>query len=155
MEVRAIHKYARISPLKARDVAREIQGLPASVAIDVLTFTPRKAAQLLNKVLKSAVANAENNHELDGDSLIVKEAVVDSGPVLKRWKPRARGGASPIHKRTSHLKVVLSDEAPEAEERTSFDLSEAAQSAQASPPKPSKKAASKEPVAAETEESAN
>ena len=111
MEVSSHYRYARISPLKARDVAREIQGMPVSAALDVLSFTPRKAAQLIGKTLKSALANAENNHELAVDGLVVKEAVVNSGPVFKRYKPRARGSAGPIRKRTSHISIVLTDEA--------------------------------------------
>ena len=72
MEVRSVYKSARVSPKKARDVAREIQGLPVSDALDTLTFTPRKAAFLIGKTLKSAIANAENNHELDAEKLVVK-----------------------------------------------------------------------------------
>ena len=82
MEVRSIYKYARISPKKARDVAREIQGLPVSDAIDTLNFTPKKAAFLIGKTLKSAVANAENNHDLAADSLHVKEANISEGPLV-------------------------------------------------------------------------
>tara|TARA_Y100000814_G_scaffold24435_1_gene16228 strand:+ start:70 stop:498 length:429 start_codon:yes stop_codon:yes gene_type:complete len=111
MEVSSHYRYARISPLKARDVAREIQGMPVSAALDILSFTPRKAAHLIGKTLKSALANAENNHELAVDGLVVKEAVVNSGPVFKRYKPRARGSAGPIRKRTSHISIVLTDEA--------------------------------------------
>lgn len=96
--------------MKARDVARGIQGMPVSQAIDVLTFTPRKAAVILNKTLKSAVANAENNHELDVESLVVKEATVTKGPSFRRFKPRARGSAAPIRKPTSHINIVLTDE---------------------------------------------
>jgi len=110
MEVSSHYRYARISPLKARDVAREIQGMPVSAALDTLSFTPRKAAHLIGKTLKSALANAENNHELAVDGLVVKEAVVNSGPVFKRYKPRARGSAGPIRKRTSHISIVLTDE---------------------------------------------
>lgn len=110
MEVRSIYKTARVSPKKARDVAREIQGLPVSEALDALTFTPRKAAFLIGKTLKSAIANAENNHELAADNLVVKEANVSSGPSFRRFKPRARGSASAILKRTSHIKIILSDE---------------------------------------------
>ena len=110
MEVRSLHRYARISPQKARDVAREIQGMPVSVALDVLSFTPRKAAHFIGKTLKSALANAENNHELSVDGLVVKEAVVDTGPTFKRYKPRARGSAGPIRKRTSHIRIILTDE---------------------------------------------
>src|SRR5207253_8312772 len=110
MEVRSIYKYARISPLKAREVTREIQGLPVSAALDLLTVTPKKAAFLIGKTLKSAIANAENNANLKPDGLVVKEAVVGEGPTLKRIMARARGSASRIQKRTSHIRIVLSDE---------------------------------------------
>jgi large subunit ribosomal protein L22 len=112
MEVRSIYKYARISPFKAREVTREIQGLPVSAALDLLTFTPKKAAFLIGKTLKSAIANAENNANLKPDGLVVKEAVVGEGPTLKRIMARARGSASRIQKRTSHIRIVLSDEIP-------------------------------------------
>ena len=112
MEVRSIYKYARISPLKAREVAREIQGLPVSAALDLLTFTPKKAAFLISKTLKSAIANAENNANLKPDGLVVKEAIVGEGPTLKRIMARARGSASRIQKRTSHIRIVLSNEIP-------------------------------------------
>ena len=120
MEVKSTYKYARISPKKARDVARAIQGMPVSDALDALAYTPRKAAQLVGKTLKSAVANAENNHELIADDLTVKEATVGDGPTFKRFKPRARGSASAIRKRTSHLFIVLTDEVeiPEPRERS-------------------------------------
>src|SRR6266508_4449316 len=110
MEVRSIHKYARISPYKAREVTREIQGLPVSAALDLLAFTPKKAAFLISKTLKSAIANAENNANLKPDGLVVKEAIVGEGPTLKRIMARARGSASRILKRTSHIRIVLSDE---------------------------------------------
>ena len=110
MEVRSIYKYARISPFKVREVTREIQGLPVSAALDLLTFTPKKAAFLIGKTLKSAIANAENNANLKPDGLVVKEAVVGEGPTLKRIMARARGSASRIQKRTSHIRIVLSDE---------------------------------------------
>ena len=113
MEVRSVYKYARISPKKARDVAREIQGLPVSDAIDTLNFTPKKAAFLIGKTLKSAVANAENNHDLAADSLQVKEANICDGPSFRRFKPRARGSASAIKKRTSHIYIILTDEGGE------------------------------------------
>lgn len=121
MEVKSTYKYARISPKKARDVARAIQGMPVSDALDALAYTPRKAAQLIGKTLKSAVANAENNHELIADELTVKEATVGDGPTFKRFKPRARGSAGAIRKRTSHLYIVLTDEEeiPEPRERSS------------------------------------
>ncbi|PYJ94050.1 MAG: 50S ribosomal protein L22 [Verrucomicrobia bacterium] len=112
MEVRSIYKYARISPFKVREVTREIQGLPVSAALDLLAFTPKKAAFLIGKTLKSAIANAENNANLKPDGLVVKEAIVGEGPTLKRIMPRARGSASRILKRTSHIRIVLSDEIP-------------------------------------------
>jgi len=110
MEVRSTFKYARISPFKAREVTREIQGLPVSAALDLLAFTPKKAAFLIGKTLKSAIANAENNANLKPDGLVVKEAIVGEGPTLKRIMARARGRASGILKRTSHIRIVLSDE---------------------------------------------
>ena len=112
MEVRSIYRYARISPFKVREVTREIQGLPVSAALDLLAFTPKKAAFLINKTLKSAIANAENNANLKPDGLVVKEAIVGEGPTIKRIMARARGSASPILKRTSHIRIVLSDEIP-------------------------------------------
>ena len=113
MEVRSIYKYARISPFKVREVTREIQGLPVSAALDILAFTPKKAAFLINKTLKSAIANAENNANLKADGLVVKEAVVGEGPTFKRMKTRARGSGARILKRTSHIRIVLTDEKPE------------------------------------------
>ena len=110
MEVRSIYRYARISPFKVREVTREIQGLPVSAALDLLAFTPKKAAFLIGKTLKSAVANAENNANLKVDGLVVKEAVVGEGPTMKRMMPRARGSGSRILKRTSHIRIVLTDE---------------------------------------------
>jgi large subunit ribosomal protein L22 len=112
MEVRSILRYARISPFKVREVTREIQGLPVSAALDLLAFTPKKAAFLIGKTLKSAVANAENNANLKVDGLVVKEAVVGEGPTMKRMMARARGSGSRILKRTSHIRIVLTDEIP-------------------------------------------
>jgi large subunit ribosomal protein L22 len=110
MEVRSIYRYARISPFKVREVTRAIQGLPVSAALDLLAFTPKKAAVLINKTLKSAVANAENNANLKVDGLVVKEAIVGEGPTIKRMMPRARGSGSRILKRTSHIRIILTDE---------------------------------------------
>ena len=110
MEVRSIYRYARISPFKVREVTRAIQGLPVSAALDLLAFTPKRAALLIGKTLKSAVANAENNANLKPDGLVVKEAVVGEGPTIKRMMPRARGSGSRILKRTSHIRIVLTDE---------------------------------------------
>src|SRR5438309_12032254 len=110
MEVSSTYRYAKISPFKVREVTRAIQGLPVSAALDLLAFTPKKAAGLINKTLKSAVANAENNANLKVAGLVVKEAVVGEGPTMKRMMPRARGSGSRILKRTSHIRIVLSDE---------------------------------------------
>ena len=110
MEVRATYKYAKISPFKAREITREIQGLPVSAALDLVAFSPKKAAALINKTLKSAVANAENNANLRVDSLVVKEAIVGEGPTMKRMMTRARGSGSQILKRSSHIRIVLTDE---------------------------------------------
>ncbi len=110
MEVRSTYRYAKISPFKAREVTREIQGLPVSAALDVVAYSPKKAAALINKTLKSAVANAENNANLKVDGLVVKEAVVGEGPTIKRMMARARGSGSRILKRTSHIRIVLTDE---------------------------------------------
>src|SRR5215210_2338298 len=110
MEVRSTYRYAKISPFKAREVTREIQGLPVSAALDIVAFSPKKAAGLIAKTLKSAVANAENNANLRVEGLVVREAVVGEGPTFKRFQPRARGSAGPIRKRTSHIRIVLTDE---------------------------------------------
>ncbi len=113
MEVKSTSKYVRLSPKKARDVAREIQGLPVSNALDILTFTPKKAAVLIGKTLKTAIADAENNFSLDADTLIIKEAVIGDAPMLRRYKPRAKGAAGPIIRRSSHISITLTGSAPE------------------------------------------
>jgi large subunit ribosomal protein L22 len=110
MNVISTLKYARISAFKAREVTREIQGLPVSAALDLLAFTPRKAAAMISKTLKSAIANAENNNNLRPETLVVREAEVGEGPTLKRFTPKARGSAGPIRKRTSHIRIVVTDE---------------------------------------------
>ncbi len=110
METRSIYRFARISPFKAREVTREIQGLPVQQALDLLAFTPKKAAGLVAKTLKSAVANAENNHQARVEALVVREAVVGEGPTFQRFIPKARGSAGPIRKRTSHIRIILTDE---------------------------------------------
>ena len=110
MQVKSEYKYARISAFKAREVTRAIQGLPATDALDILRFTPKKAAPLVIKALKSAIANAENNNNVRAEVLVVKEAVVGEGPTLKRFVPKARGSAGPIRKRTSHIRIIVTDE---------------------------------------------
>jgi large subunit ribosomal protein L22 len=109
MEVQALTRYARMSPKKVREVARLIQGRRVAEALDLVTLIPRKSARLLAKTLKSAVANAENNKNLSADSLVVLKAVVENGPVLKRFKAAARGSAAPRRKKMSHIRIVLSD----------------------------------------------
>jgi large subunit ribosomal protein L22 len=117
MEVKSTTKYVRLSPKKARDVAREIQGLPVSSALDILTFTPKKAAHLIGKTLKTAIADAEHNFSLDTSTLVVKEAVIGIGPAIKRFTPRAKGSAGGIRKPTSHIFITLVGSAPEKKKR--------------------------------------
>ena len=109
MEICATRKYVRMSPTKARDLANEIKGLSAFDALQITEFNARKAAIQIGKTLKSAIANAEHNNGLSIDQLIVKNTIIDGGPTMKRYRPRARGSASPIHKKTSHITVILSD----------------------------------------------
>jgi large subunit ribosomal protein L22 len=109
MEVQALTHYARMSPKKMREVVRTIQGRKAAEAVDYLTLIPRKSARLIVKTLKSAIANAENNNNLSADALTVKSAVIENGPVLKRFKAGARGTAMPRRKKMSHIRIVLSD----------------------------------------------
>ena len=114
MSVRSVLKYARISSQKARQVTRAITGMPVSQALSVLDFTPKKAAFLVGKTLRSAIANAENNHEQDASEFIVESAIATPGPALARIMPRARGSASPIKKRMTHITVIIG--APKVEE---------------------------------------
>ena len=160
MQVKATYRYARISAFKAREVTREIQGKPVAHALDILAFTPRKAATLVDKTLRSAVANAENNNGADPDALTVAEAVVGEGPTIKRWRARARGGASPIHKRTSHISITLSDEIPLPEPRKRGGTSKrrkkpAAATTTTAAPASAAAAKAAAAVAAETGDSAN
>lgn len=111
MEIQAVTKYVRMSPKKVREVALEIQGQKATAALSLLKVIPRKSARLIAKTLQSAVANAENNNNLSSDSLVVSRALVESGPALKRFRPAARGSAKPIRKRTSHIRIILTDNA--------------------------------------------
>ena len=109
MEAKAIAKYVRIAPRKVNLVAAEIRGKSVEEALGILKFTPKRGAKELEKVLKSAVANAENNLDLDRDSLYVSEAYANQGPTLKRWRPRSQGRAYSILKRTSHVGVVVTE----------------------------------------------
>ena len=109
MDVKATTKFARISPTKMRDLATAIQGLSVDKALNAMQFSPRKGAAMILKTLKSAVANAEHNARLSVETLVVKQAVVEPGPTMRRYRPRARGSASPIRKKMSHIKIVLTD----------------------------------------------
>ena len=110
MQVSSTYRYAKISAFKAREVTRAIQGLPVSAALDIVAFSPKKAAAMISKTLKSAIANAENNANLRVDSLVVKEATVGEGPTMKRMMTRARGSGSTIRKRSAHIRIILTDE---------------------------------------------
>jgi len=133
-EVRAEAKWVRSSPRKARLVVEHIRGRTVPEARTVLAFSERAVARDVEKVLRSAVANAEANHGLVGDDMVVSAAYVDEGPTIKRWRPRARGRVARIRKRTCHITVRL---APAAQ--TGRTGSSAAQEASASRPKASKR----------------
>ena len=145
MQVKSSYKFARISAFKAREVTRAIQGLPATDALDILRFTPKKAALLVIKTLKSAIANAENNNNLNAANLVVQEAVVGEGPTFKRSQPKARGSAGPIRKRTSHIRITLTDE---------IEIKRREPAAKTKKPRAKKAAAKPAPVEPATETSA-
>jgi len=108
--VRASSRYVRVAPRKARLVADQVRGLQIDRARALLRFSPRGAAEDIGKLIESAAANAENNHDLVADEMRVAEITVDEGPTLRRFRPRALGRATPINKRTSHIAVALSPE---------------------------------------------
>jgi len=112
MDVKAEHRYAKISAFKVREVTREIQGLPAEQALEIVRLIPKKSARLIGKVLASAIANAENNNNLRAASLVIKTAVAGEGPTLKRMHTRARGSGARINKRTAHIKITLTEAEP-------------------------------------------
>ena len=111
MEVKAVARYVRISPQKVRMLADTLKGKPANTALDMLGLMPQKAAGIVEKVLRSAVANADQQPDIDIDDLVVARLVVDGGPMLKRFRARARGRGTRILKRTSHVTVVLTEAA--------------------------------------------
>ena len=151
MQVRSTYRFARISAFKAREVTREIQGLPASDALNLLRFVPKKAAGLVRKTLASAVANAENNNNLNLENLVIQEAVVGEGPTAKRFQPKARGSAGPIRKRTSHIKIILTDEI-EIKRREKRDRKKSKKSSSTKPvARKSKRKETKEKQAAQPE----
>ncbi|PHS03606.1 MAG: 50S ribosomal protein L22 [Blastopirellula sp.] len=114
MSYNASHRLARISPRKVRPLADMVRGKFADEALDILRFQPHRGARMLEKVIKSALSNAQDPDQNRGtsvsvDNLIISEATVDGGPVIKRWRPRARGTAYPILKRTSHINITLEE----------------------------------------------
>lgn len=114
-EVKAIAKYVRIAPRKVRIVIDLIRGKDVADALAILKFTPKRGSVLVDKVLRSAIANAENNFDMDTDNLYVSKCFVDQGPTLKRIHPRSRGQAFSILKHTSHITVVVSEKEAAAE----------------------------------------
>lgn len=111
MEAKAVAKHIRISPRKMKPIADMVRGKNANEAVAILKFTPRKGARLLKKVIESAMANAENNHGMDQESLYIAEVYANQGPTMKRWKAGSMGRANPILRRTSHIGVVLKEKA--------------------------------------------
>jgi large subunit ribosomal protein L22 len=148
MRVRAQAKWVRTSARKARLVLDHIRGRSVPEARTILAFTQRAVATDIEKVLRSAVANAEANHGLDGDELVVEAAFADEGPTLKRWKPRARGRVNRIRKRTCHVTLVLAEQLEEPRRRASSKPAAAKASAESTSAKKSKTSSrSKEAVA--------
>ncbi|SDL17926.1 50S ribosomal protein L22 [Natronincola ferrireducens] len=109
MEARAIARFVRIAPRKAQQVVDLVRGKKVDEALAILKYTPKAAAPIVEKVVKSALANAENNYDMDRESLYIAEIYADQGPTMKRFRPRAMGRATTIRKRTSHIGVVLKE----------------------------------------------
>lgn len=109
MDVKASGKYMRISPQKVRKIVGAVKGKPVESGLNTLKFMPQKAAGMVEKIVRSAVANADQNADLDVDTLVIKNIIVNEGPMLKRFRPRARGRATRILKRTSHITVIVGD----------------------------------------------
>ncbi len=110
MEVKAVTKYVRISPQKVRMLVDAVKGKPVEDALNSLKFMPQKAANIVEKTMRSAVANADQNMGIDVDALVVRNLIADQGPTLKRFKARARGRGTRILKRTSHITVILAED---------------------------------------------
>jgi len=121
IEAKAVARYIRISPRKARAIANTIRGKSVEEAFQILAFSPKKAARIMEKVLKSAVANAENNFGLSVENLYVSECYVNDGPRMKRIWPRGRGRADIIQKRMSHITIVVRDRSKEDEYRKALE----------------------------------
>lgn len=109
MEAKAVAKYVRMSPIKLKPIADMIRGKDLNEALTILKFTPGKGSEIFEKVVNSAAANAENNHDMNMDNLYVAEVYANQGPTMKRWRAGARGGVSRILKRSSHVGVVLKE----------------------------------------------
>ena len=110
MEVKAVSKYVRISPRKVHIMIDAVKGKPVETALETLKFMPQKAAHIVEKIVHSAVSNADQHPDIDVDSLVVRNIIADQGPTLKRFKARARGRGTRILKRTSHITVILAEE---------------------------------------------
>ena len=113
MEAKATAKYIRVSPIKLIPVADLIRGKDLNEALTILKFTPGKGSEVIEKVVQSAAANAENNHDMNPDDLYVSEVYAHQGPTMKRWRAGARGGAARINKRSSHIGVTLKEKEEE------------------------------------------
>ncbi|MBC8458644.1 MAG: 50S ribosomal protein L22 [Deltaproteobacteria bacterium] len=109
METRAAAKFIRVSPRKIRLVMDQVRGRKVEEALNILSFAPQKGARILKKLINSAVANAEQNSDVDVDLLYIKRLYADEGPTMKRWRPRAQGRATRINKRTSHLTIIVDE----------------------------------------------
>lgn len=110
MEVKSVAKYVRISPQKVRKLAGAIKGKPVEAGLEMLKFMPQKAAKIVDKTIRSAVANADQHQDLDVDSLVIRNVFADQGPTLKRFRAKARGRGTRILKRTSHITVILAED---------------------------------------------
>jgi large subunit ribosomal protein L22 len=109
MEVKAVSKYVRISPRKVHIMIGAVKGKPIETAVEILKFMPQKAAAIVEKIIRSAVSNADQHPDIDVDSLVIRNIIADQGPTLKRFKARARGRGTRILKRTSHITVILAE----------------------------------------------
>ncbi len=108
-EVKAVSKYVRISSLKVRKLIEAVKGKPVQASLDILQFMPQKAANIIEKIIRSAVANADQHQDIDVDSLVIRNIIANQGPTLKRFKARARGRGTRILKRTTHITVILAE----------------------------------------------
>ena len=109
MEVKAVVKYVRISPVKVRRLIQAIKGKPVEAGLNILKFMPQKAAGIVEKTVRSAVSNADQNPDIDVDMLVIRNIIVDQGPTLKRFRARARGRGTRILKRTAHITIILAE----------------------------------------------